>query len=460
MYQPKLYLRFEPPIYNDALGINQLNKILGLIKNEYPETTWWEGGSPTSYNPFTDDEEDMPDQVKSLTIGHWSDGPNRLTYGQWDDNDQNYQNAIDGWQWLKEREVDYDQTSDIFSNLNENKSEHQPKVTYRFDPPIESKKTLERVLYILNLKHPGLKWINNQSVLDYDIYNEVFRENSDDVVGSLTIGFFEDTPNDLSWNAWIDPSDTEYGPIIDGWQMLENIPEIDVENIFNQLNESTYQPKLNLKFEPPISEADELDKVLRVLSLMYPDLQWTGGDLVARHNVIRNQENGDENFEYDPIYYLTIGFFPHAADKLTYTNGPYDDPSFAEDEHHHYNSIDGWQWVKNNDVNYDLTTDIFNQLNESYDFLSQTNLKGFIFKKSLQNDRNLWIIRTVINDDGEDLYFEYKLSDKAEELMGEHFPKYGEASKKDVIKFVNDGTWEIVDMPTTTDTEGIFNQID
>jgi len=108
MYQPKLYLRFDPPIYNDKVGIDQLNKILGLIENEYSSVYWFEGHSPSEFNPFTDTEdEDIADQAKSLTIGHWPDSPNLLTYSQWDDNDMNYQNVIDGWQWLKERECYY-----------------------------------------------------------------------------------------------------------------------------------------------------------------------------------------------------------------------------------------------------------------------------------------------------------------------------------------------------------------
>ena len=158
MYQPKLYLRFDPPIYNDSVGINQLDKILGLIENEYSGVYWFEGQSPTEFNPFADTEdEDIPDQVKSLTIGHWPDKTDVITYGQWDDNDENYQNGVDGWQWLKDREVDFDQTSDIFSSLNENEEEI-PKVTYVFEPPIEDEETLRNVLYVIGIEHPGVMW--------------------------------------------------------------------------------------------------------------------------------------------------------------------------------------------------------------------------------------------------------------------------------------------------------------
>jgi hypothetical protein len=462
MYQPKLYLRFDPPIQNDKVGIDQLNKILGLIENEYSSVYWFEGQSPSEFNPFADTEdEDIADQIKSLTIGHWPDSPDLLTYGQWDDNDMNYQNAIDGWQWLKDREVDYDQTSDIFSSLNENEEEI-PKVTYVFEPPIEDEEILRHVMHILNAEHPGLEWVNGVSVLTYDIYNEVFDRNDAGVVGALSIGFFPEEPNQLSWSSWVDP-DENWGPKVDGWSLIKKYGIPNTEDVFNQLNESTYQPKLNLRFDEPIYDANELDKVLRVLNMVYPGLQWKGGDSITTHNVIRDGNEGD--FEYDPIYYLTIGFFPHAPDRLTYTNGPDDDSSYADDEHHNFNWVDGWQWVKDNEVNYDETTDIFNQLNESYDFLDQTNLKGFKFKKIMDNNPKLWVIRTVMNDDGKELYFKYDFSDAAEELLGSPdiygsgIPRYGYIEKEKAINHVDNGDWGIIDMPTT-DTEGIFNQLD
>ena len=266
-YQPKLYLRFEPPIYNDALGIRQLDKILNLIEDEYPEVSWWEGQSPTEHNPFNENE-DVPDQVASLTIGYWSDEPNRLTYGHWDANDMGYTNAIDGWQFLKDREVDYDKTSDLF----------------------------------------------------------------------------------------------------------------------NTLNESFHQPKLNLRFEPPIYNENELDKVLQVLETVYPGLKWKGDDLVSKHNVIR--DSGDNDFEYEPIYYLTIGFFSHATDRLTYTSAPDDESEIADDEHSNFNWVDGWQWVRDNEIDYDKTTNIFNQLNESV----QESTLTLVFDPPIEDPRTMEIV--------------------------------------------------------------------
>jgi hypothetical protein len=218
-----------------------------------------------------------------------------------------------------------------------------------------------------------------------------------------------------------------------------------------------YQPKLNLKFEEPIYEANELDKVLQVLEMVYPGLKWAGGDLVSKHNVIRNSEDGGGDFEYEPIYYLTIGFFSHYPDRLTYTSAPDDDIDIADDEmlFKGFNWVDGWQWVRDNEVDYDKTTNIFNQLNESY-FLNQTNLKGFKFKKTLKDKPHIWIIRTVLSDNGDELYFKYELSEAAEELLGPPVVGFSDMPKNTVINLVNSGELKIIEIPDI-DTENFFD---
>ena len=588
MYQPKLYLRFDPPLINDTIGISQINKILHIIELEYPETKWFRGNKATTFNPFTDDEGDgVPEQIRSLTIGYWPDLRDRITYGEWGDNDEGYTNAIDGWEWLKERDVDtesifnflsegkkkkkekkehepklnlsfdppimdgeefhrimiaiearypkvrwiggfdekptawnpfkmnvidveyngvhliivgndedeknelsyssgeyktkyetkdgwkwynkkgYVDTESIFNSLNESESNTIPKITFSFDPPIEEPEELKRVLYVLNTIYPGLEWVNDQSVLTYDIYTEVFHYPSGphgdkwpDVVGGLSIGHFEEYPNQLSWSSYADPDD--HKNLVDGWKVVEK-HSFNTEDIFNQLNESTYQPRLNLRFEDGISDANELDKVLKVLEIVYPGLKWLGNDPVGTHNVIRNVEEDD--FRYEPIHYLTIGYFSHAPDKLTYTNGPADDIDYSDSEQHNYNWVEGWQWVRDNEFNYDETTDIFNQLNESYDFLKTTNLIGYIFKATAQNDPRYWVTRQVINDNGDNLIVNMGYSKAWEDDIGiEGFPKQKEVKKDMVIGFIDSGKWEIIGLPNGNnfdnfDTFDIFDKL-
>lgn len=593
-HQPKLYLRFESAIENDTIGISQLNKILYIIGLEYPETKWFRGNEAASFNPFTDYEDgEIADQIRSLTIGYWPDLTDRITYGQWDDNDEGYTNAIDGWEWYKERDINLDvtnsifdsltegkkkkkekkeykpklnlsfdppimdgeefhrimiaiearypkvrwiggnldekptawnpfkmvgtattketeengvhliivgndeseknelsyscgdyktnyetkdgwkwynkkgyvDTESIFDSLNESESNTIPNITFSFEPPIEEPEELKMVLYVLNTIYPGLEWVNSESVLTYDIYNEVFHDTSGphgdkwpDVVGGLSIGHFEENPNQLSWSSYADPS--EHKNLVDGWKFVEE-HSIDTESIFNQLNESTRQPKLNLRFEDGISDANELDKVLKVLEIVYPGLTWLGNDPVGTHNVIRN--SNEEDFLYDPIYYLTIGYFSYAPDKLTYTSGPDDDIDLADEEQHNYNWVEGWQWVRDNEINYDETTDIFNQLNESYDFLKTTSLIGYSFKAVSSTDSRYWIIRHVFNDKDGHVTVTMEYSKTWLENIGiEGFPTTKTIEKDKVIDFVNSGKWEIVGLPVdnnTFDTFDIFDKL-
>ena len=345
-YQPKLYLRFEPPIYNDNVGIRQLDKILNLIEDEYPTVSWWMGQEPSEYNPFVhNEEEDITDQVKAITIGYWPSEPNRLTYGMWDDNDGNYTNAIDGWSWLEERQVDFDKTFDILDSLNESDESRIPSAG-------------DYLIFVGDMGH-NRRWLEARFTVGkvYKVLHtteDTIEVQNDlvDYLGSGSSNFSIHLLDGLNWETWFRLAKFDYDKTTD---------------IFNQLNESVYQyqPKLNLRFEDGISDADELDKVLRVLEIVYPGLQWKGGSPISSHNVIRDEDDVYEDFIYEPIVYLTIGFFANSPDKLTYTSGPVDDISFADDEHYNYDWVDGWQWVQENDVDYDETSDIFNQLNES-----------------------------------------------------------------------------------------------
>lgn len=381
-----------------------MDEILKTIDSLYPNTKWWYGGKASEYNPFThlidDDDEDSgyPEEICNLIIGHRNDGPNVITYGMYCDDDYGYDNSVDGYKWLRDNSIDYNETENMFNQLNETYGADKEKVTYNFEPPIEDETTLRNFLDFLVAQRPDLKWINNVKVTDYNIYEEVFGQGEPGVIGVLTIGYFKD--NMLSWYSWMDPDDENYENVVDGWELMELWnDDFDTGDAFNQLNEASkiYQPKLNLRFEDPIYDADELDKVLNVLSLVYPNLQWKGGDLVSKHNVIRNQE---DDFDYEPIYYLTIGFFSQSPDKLTYTSAPDDDRSFADDEHNNFNWVDGWQWVKDNDVDYDQTTDMFNQLNESLEDSDNPLHKFDIFLDNTNTISDIEYVIKVYKDFG------------------------------------------------------------
>lgn len=440
-HQPKLYLQFEPPIYNDAVGIKQIEKILWLIENEYPTVSWFQGQEPSQFNPFvhTEEHEGIPEQIKSLTIGYWPDNPNLLTYGQWDrtgdDNDYGYTNGIDGWMWLKERDVDFDKTSDILDSLNESHISRTPRVgEYVIFVGSENENnwlnvpyTVGKLYKVTDVKYPndddelldgygtikilddnGKAWSYSIELLDgrnwetwfqpiqfnYDATSDIFNQlNESEISFNPEVGDYlvtKDYPAIIKFlGDGLITMDKEYKitEIIPNYgltirndnnhkhsfkfktadkffHLIKTNQFSDTENLFHNLNESTeYQPKLNLRFEDGIDDPEYLDKVLKTLALQYPNLKWKGGSSILKYNPIRDVGNDDEWID-TPIIYLTIGFFKTSPNSLTYTDG---DLEYADDEHDYenYNWVDGYQWVEDNDVDFDQTSDIFNQLNES-----------------------------------------------------------------------------------------------
>lgn len=139
--------------------------------------------------------------------------------------------------------------------------------------------------------------------------------------------------------------------------IIENTP--DTHDMFNQLYESTllteeYQPKLVLDFDPPIYR-DQFQRVTDVLLLKYPELRWHSGRLLT----------GDEIYDRNDIEYignLTIGWDSDYPDRLTY-----DESNVESGFINNYSDdiiTDGWEWVKSNETDYDITSNLFDQLNE------------------------------------------------------------------------------------------------
>lgn len=371
--------------YNETEGMfNQLNESVEFdLENYYQsKTLFYEIGK--SGEPIKHDDIVGDDLGDLLHVGK-RDGQYLICYYILVDG-QKYEECVGGQKLLlkalRNREivpVPYDEVGDPFNQLNEDiDKDDVPKITYVFDPPIEDKETLESVLYAVGNEHPNTTWPTGEPILNYNVYREIFNDNEGyDFVGGLSIFPNESGPDIITWTSWVDLRGgySDYGPKVDGWQLLKKTTDLDTHDIFNQLNEGMYQPKLNLRFEDGISDADELDKILQVLAVVYPGLTWLGGAPITKHNVIRDEQ--EESFYYDPIYYLTIGFFSNKPDKLTYTSGHDRDISYADDEHDNYDWVDGYKWVRDNQINYDETDDMFQQLNEALEYDENNPLHKF-----------------------------------------------------------------------------------
>lgn len=385
----KVSYAFEPPIED----VDTLKKVLDLFNIQHPNLKWVNDLSILSHDIYTEVFVDAKSFIGALTIGYFDEAPNQLSWSSWfDPDDKDNGRKVDGWEWIKDIEHNYDETDDIFNQLNES-------IEFNLENYYQSK----TLFYEMDKSGEPIK------------HDEIFG----DELGDLLHVGKQDGQYLICYYVLVDGQKYEecvggqklllkslrYGEIVPVNIIKHNYDETD--DMFNQLNEERYQPKLNLRFEDGISDADELDKVLQVLTVVYPGLTWMGGTPITSHNVIRDQEHGDEDFYYDPIYYLTIGFYSNKPDTLTYTNGTNGDISYADSEHDNFNWVDGWQWVKDNETDFDETDDMFQQLNE--------DLTKHLLKKII------WFDSKATRKDIEEIY---------EYLVDMGFRGYGEDKKE------------------------------
>lgn len=140
--------------------------------------------------------------------------------------------------------------------------------------------------------------------------------------------------------------------------------DVDIDDFFGSLNEGTYQPILNLRFDPPLRNEWELLEVMKVIQRNYDDVTWRSGGSPT------NLPYLDEIWEdaWEGIWYITIGFFKSNPKNITYTSGSVDDPSFSDEEHHMYKHLNGREWVRSHDFDADETSDMFGPLVEADEY--------------------------------------------------------------------------------------------
>jgi hypothetical protein len=132
---------------------------------------------------------------------------------------------------------------------------------------------------------------------------------------------------------------------------------INMNDVFGNLNEGTYKPKLNLRFDPPICNIGGLRRVMKVMDIIEPNVTWSQGKKPSDI-----PENVEMIFEEDEcIWYITVGYYRSGPDRLTYTSC-YDDPYMCDDDHKILGYIDGWQWYKRYEFDADETSSMFDTL--------------------------------------------------------------------------------------------------
>jgi len=343
-YKPKLVLKFNPPVKR----WDEMEQILTFIESLYPNTYWY-GDKKLKPQQKNIVESCGGNGVWYLHIGYYPHNPNHLTYGS---NEYGYEwsdIAIDGYKWYEDNKFD---TQEAFNSLYESKEDGNIKYfNLIFNPPLASGEW-PLVTEIIKELFPGRTWCNDEPL-------EWFPDTYGDTITTLSL-----SKDGISYGMRQDEI-IRNNPSFNGryWIKYKGIQipngEIDYNEttrLFDSLNESTdymgYQPKLNLKFDPPISDNNDWFRAKEVLILQYPGLLWRSGKQVeSDYNPLFSV------YEDDYVHYLIIGNEEPTHDRLSYSE------QLEQDEDYDY--IDGWEWVRHNAVDYDETSRLFDSLNES-----------------------------------------------------------------------------------------------
>jgi len=367
MYQPKLNLHFDPPIQER----DELDSVLNVLHLTFPSLVWYGDDPLLSYNPLYGDDGEF---ITFLTIGYFPEEPDKLTYTTGEQVPENY-SSIDGYQWCEEKNVDYDNTSNLFDSLNESLQEGD-SVVYEFSNPVD-KDLWPIVAKSLRVLYPDIVWNSGSKI-------EKFSRGIGELYGiKVTKDVHRHRVAYSDEKDWY--TDMGYGNIQNG-DILLNGDYDETFGLFDSLNESEESPNMPedrfvLKFDPPITHG-EWHNVARLIEAVYPGLKWRE---VGRGEVRTTVALSD----YNPIY--------RKDDSLTYlyigpkkSNGGFRRILWDTQEHPPVDGedvIDGWKLINVND-----TYDMFDSLNESLILEGDRNILQLGFDPPLYQDNPEWPI--------------------------------------------------------------------
>jgi len=250
MYQPTLNLKFDPPLLYTGTD-TFYDKVINALKTVYPDLKWYGGDPVKDFNPFINNE---TYEIHYLTIGYFIEEPYKLTYTS--DEHVDY-NSINGYKWVEENSIDYDETSKWFDSLNESevKSHFLQNKVLVFNPPIERDDYYNKLVPIL--KKFNILWYDGMGVdLNDPNAKDVFRSYSSfeyflfDTVDRLLrrgnwimsavedqhiIDSYRDDDNNETWELF------ERSEKVDGWGFInhhKDVMDFDTHSAFDSLNES------------------------------------------------------------------------------------------------------------------------------------------------------------------------------------------------------------------------------
>ena len=109
-----------------------------------------------------------------------------------------------------------------------------PQLHLLFNPVIETKDQLNRVLTIIQMIYPNLKWVSNKLISEYNPFDS--EMDAGEVIEGLNItkedGSYKG--GKMTYNCLVDLGDSSTPPHMDGWEWIQKHTS-DTNQIFNSL---------------------------------------------------------------------------------------------------------------------------------------------------------------------------------------------------------------------------------
>lgn len=218
-----------------------------------------------------------------------------------------------------------------------------------FDPPINTQDELSLTYQAIRSEYPTVTWISGTPLEEFDPLKLFSTYDSNGVY----VIYFHPGQISISWSPYIDEYDIEKEKddpyTYDGrqWVIDRLMGGVSTDDLFNQLNESIESGDYIIyEFDEPIDD-ETWQIIVHKLNQLYPNIKWSSGTRLDTKMFSK----------YDEIYGLRI-----QRQRNNYSLTCVDEPGWYSA--HRYDNIHNGRELT---TNYDETSSLFDQLNESDD---------------------------------------------------------------------------------------------
>lgn len=290
-------LCFEPVLTKD-----RWEEVSNALMKYNPSIMWANNEPLKAYDVF-EEIEGYGEVVSSVVYSSWPSVNENLPVLTWTGSDENCAETqerlysyhkgngkkklpiINGWQFVEEYTIDYDETSDLFDSLNESEGQYPRELNLCFNPPI-TKEEWDDVAQVLHTKN--MSWGTRESVFDYNPFTDDYDGETLNGVGMVS--YFKwpfENKAVLTWNSTCDSSEggeVRKIPFFDGWKWFQenSINYDETSDFFNSLDESALIEESIDKTKVYLIKKDikiSWEETVKILKETFNHIRWAGSTI-------------------------------------------------------------------------------------------------------------------------------------------------------------------------------------